>query len=88
MVGRPTLDRHLRVPRREAVGDLVSRWRPVTSVTTVFSTAGLHCLSAYDTGQMSPSSSVAASWKPRVEYRYLNFPASWKKTTTFPSAFA
>ncbi len=27
-----------------------------------------------------PSSSFAASWKPRVEYRYLNLPESWKKT--------
>ena len=60
----------------------------LTSLTTFFSTAGLHCVRAYDTGQMSPSSRFAASWKPRVEYRYLNLPASWKKTTTWPSAFA
>ena len=38
-----------------------------TSSTTFFSTAGLHFLSAYDTGHMSPSSRFAASWKPRVE---------------------
>jgi hypothetical protein len=59
-----------------------------TSSTTFPSTAGLHFLSAYEIGHMSPSSRFAASWKPRVEYRYLNLPASWKKTTTLPSAFA
>lgn len=41
----------------------------VTSSTTFFSTTELHFSSAYDTGHMSPSSSVAASWKPKVEYR-------------------
>ena len=40
-----------------------------TRSTTVFSTAGLHPISAYDTGHMSPSSRFAVSWKPRVEYR-------------------
>jgi hypothetical protein len=40
-----------------------------TSSTTFLSTAGLHFLSAYDTGHRSPSSRFAASWKPRVEYR-------------------
>ena len=38
-----------------------------TSSATFFSTTGLHFLSAYDTGHMSPSSRFAASWKPRVE---------------------
>ena len=59
-----------------------------TSSTTFFSTPALHLCSAYDTGHRSPSSRLAASWKPRVEYRYLNLPASWKKMTTFPSALA
>ena len=59
-----------------------------TSSTTFFSTAELHPCRAYDIGQMSPSSRFAASWKPRVENLYLNLPASWKKTTTLPSAFA
>ena len=59
-----------------------------TSAATFFSTTGVHFVSAYDTGQKSPSSTFAASWKPRVEYLYLNLPASWKKTTTLPSAFA
>ena len=40
-----------------------------TSSATFFSTMGLHFLSAYDTGHTSPSSRLAASWKPRVEYR-------------------
>ena len=40
-----------------------------TSSTTCFSTTGLHCWSAYETGHRSPSSRWAASWKPRVEYR-------------------
>ena len=40
-----------------------------TRSTTVFSTAGLHAISAYETGHMSPSSRFAVSWKPRVEYR-------------------
>ena len=38
-----------------------------TSATTFFSTAGLHVLSAYDAGHMSPSSRFAESWKPSVE---------------------
>ena len=38
-----------------------------TNAATFFSTAELHFLSAYDTGHPSPSSRLAASWKPRVE---------------------
>ncbi len=38
-----------------------------TSSVTFFSTAGLHCFSAYVTGHTSPSSRFAVSWKPRVE---------------------
>ena len=38
-----------------------------TSSATFFSTAGLHFCSAYDTGHRSPSSRLAASWKPSVE---------------------
>src|SRR5262245_1434738 len=40
-----------------------------TGSTILFSTAGLHLCSAYDTGHRSPSSRLAGSWKPRVEYR-------------------
>ena len=39
----------------------------VTSSATFFSTAGLHLFSAYATGHTSPSSRLAASWKPSVE---------------------
>ena len=39
----------------------------LTSFTTIFSTAGLHFMSAYDAGHMSPSSRFAESWNPRVE---------------------
>jgi hypothetical protein len=40
-----------------------------TSSATFFSTAAFQPWSAYDTGHRSPSSRLAASWKPRVEYR-------------------
>jgi hypothetical protein len=43
-------------------------WRGAeTSSPIFFSTLGLHFVSAYDTGHMSPSSRFAASWKPKVE---------------------
>ena len=81
--------------RRLASGaDVVGRGRPnqataaVTSATTCFSTAGLHFVTAYDTGHMSPSSRFALSWKPMVEYLVPNLPASWKKTTALPFASA
>jgi hypothetical protein len=60
----------------------------LTSSATFVSTTGLHVTSAYDTGHRSPSSRLAASRKPRVEYRQLNLPESWKRTTTLPSALA
>ena len=34
---------------------------------------------------MAPSSRFAASSKPSVAYRALNFCAAWKKQTTLPS---
>ncbi len=40
-----------------------------TSSATFFSTTALHFCSAYDTGHRSPSSRLAVSWKPSVEYR-------------------
>ncbi len=55
-----------RAPRRRRNGQETADF---TSSTTFFSTAGLHLRSAYDTGHRSPSSRLAASWKPRVEYR-------------------
>jgi len=39
----------------------------LTSSATFFSAAGLHSMSAYDTGHTAPSSRFAESWKPRVE---------------------
>lgn len=60
----------------------------LTSSTTFFSTSLLHALTAYATGHRSPSSRFAVSLKPRVEYRALNLPASWKYTTILPSASA
>jgi hypothetical protein len=39
----------------------------LTSSATFFSAAGVHSMSAYDTGHTSPSSRLAESWKPRVE---------------------
>jgi RNA polymerase sigma factor (sigma-70 family) len=41
----------------------------LTSSVILFSTAGLQSSSAYATGHRPPSSRLAASWKPRVEYR-------------------
>ena len=41
----------------------------LTSSATLFSTTALHFCSANSTGHRSPSSRLAASWKPRVEYR-------------------
>jgi len=76
--GAPGQDRPSRLDQDSAVG--ADRARSAagrgighevaafTSLTTVFSTLGLHFLSAYDTGHRSPSSRFAASWKPRVEY--------------------
>jgi hypothetical protein len=52
-----------------AVAATVQETAAFTSSTTFFSTTGLHFWSAYDTGHRSPSSRLAASWKPRVEYR-------------------
>ena len=58
---RPARGRRARGPGQEIAA--------FTSSATFFSTMGLHFLSAYATGHMSPSSRLAASWKPRVEYR-------------------
>jgi pimeloyl-ACP methyl ester carboxylesterase len=54
---------------RAAVAATVQETAAFTSSTTFLSTTGLHFWSAYDTGHRSPSSRLAASWKPRVEYR-------------------
>jgi hypothetical protein len=49
------------------------------------SSAAVSFVSANATGHMEPSSSLALSLKPNIAYRSLNFPASRKKQTTFPS---
>src|SRR6266540_7157618 len=55
-----------------------------TSAAILFSSAAVNSVRAYEVGHMSPSSRLAASWKPNVAYRALNFAASWKKHTTLP----
>jgi hypothetical protein len=62
--GRAVPVRLCRAAVRAASGQEIAAF---TSSTTFFSTAGVHSARAYDTGQMSPSSRFADSWKPRVE---------------------
>ena len=57
----------------------------VTSAAIFFSSAAVSEVSANEVGHMVPSSILAASLKPRVAYRVLNFAAAWKKKTTLPS---
>ena len=56
-----------------------------TSVLIFASSAAVSFVSANATGHIEPSSSLALSLKPSIAYRSLNFPASRKKQTTFPS---
>jgi len=56
-----------------------------TSATIFASSAAVSSLIANATGHIEPSSSLAESLKPKVEYRALNFCAPWKKHTTLPS---
>ena len=49
------------------------------------SSAAVSFVSANATGHIEPSSSLALSLKPSIAYLSLNFPASRKKQTTFPS---
>ncbi|SBT43372.1 hypothetical protein GA0070611_2297 [Micromonospora auratinigra] len=58
-----------RSPRRTRRGGAAQETAAFTSSVTCFCTAGLQARSAYATGQKSPSSRVAGSWKPSVEYR-------------------
>lgn len=57
----------------------------LTSSTIRTSLSGVSASSAKATGHIGPSSSVAACWKPNVEYRALNFALAWKKQMTLPS---
>jgi hypothetical protein len=56
-----------------------------TSAPILASSAALNSVSAKAVGHMAPSSRCAASLKPSVAYRVLNFCALWKKQTTSPS---
>ena len=56
-----------------------------TSAAIFASSAAVSSLIAKATGHIEPSSSLAESLKPKVEYRALNFCAPWKKHTTLPS---
>jgi hypothetical protein len=59
-----------------------------TSARILASSVAVNRVSAKATGHIAPSSSVAASLNPRVEYRALNFFEFWKKQTTLPSRSA
>src|SRR5437867_5646768 len=56
-----------------------------TSALILASSVGVNSFSAKTTGHIAPSSRFAASLKPNVAYRVLNFCAGWKKQTTSPS---
>src|SRR6266511_26376 len=59
-----------------------------TSAAILFSSAAVNSVRAHEVGHMVPSSRFAASWKPNVAYRALNFAALWKKQTILPSLLA
>src|SRR6266478_369597 len=54
-------------PARRSTEPSMDGSRSLTDLTTLVATRGLHFVSAYATGHVSPSSRFAASWKPRVE---------------------
>ena len=56
-----------------------------TSPLILASSVAVNSFSAKATGHRAPSSRFAASLKPSVAYRVLNFCAGWKKQTTLPS---
>src|SRR5437867_9381369 len=56
-----------------------------TSALILASSVAVNSFSAKTTGHIAPSSRFAASLKPNVAYRVLNFCAGWKKQTTSPS---
>ena len=56
-----------------------------TSSPIRFSSAAVSFVSANEVGHMVPSSIIASSLKPRVEYRVLNLSDDWKKQMTLPS---
>jgi hypothetical protein len=56
-----------------------------TSALILASTTAVNSVSAKAVGHMAPRSRFAASLKPSVAYRALNFWPLWKKQTTLPS---
>ena len=67
------------------VGTSVQLTAFFTSALILASSAAVNLFNAKDVGHMSPSSRLAACWKPNVAYLDLNFCALWKKQTTLPS---
>jgi hypothetical protein len=59
-----------------------------TSAAIRFSSAAVNSVSAQAVGHMVPSSRLAASWTPNVEYLKWYFCPLWKKQTTLPSLLA
>src|SRR3989475_8334239 len=57
----------------------------LTSALILASSVAVNSFRAKTTGHRAPSSRIAASLKPSVAYRVLNFCAGWKKQTTSPS---
>ena len=60
----------------------------LTSSAIRFSPAVVKLVRAKATGHVCPSSTRASGWKPRVEYRTLNFDFDWKKQTPSSSGGA
>src|SRR5947209_16046405 len=56
-----------------------------TNALILASSEAVNSFRAKTTGHIAPSSRFAASLKPSVAYRVLNFCAGWKKQTTSPS---
>ena len=70
--------------RRRQPGAATQPTARVTRSWICFSTTGVTSVTAYELGHIVPSSSWALSLNPRVAYRVLNLPESWKKQTSLP----
>jgi len=76
-----------RAPRISMAPQSVASGQPAAffaSSTIRASTAGVSFVTANALGHISPSSSAASGWNPKVEYRTLNFDLGWKKQMTLP----
>ncbi len=70
-------------PGRGPGGELSPQFTAFFTSRAIFaSAAAVNSFSAKEVGHMVPSSRFAASLKPNVPYRVLNFSALWKKQTT------